>query len=146
MKHLIIFILFCVQTSLYSQTNLKFNLLTALVAAPNLGIETKIGSKTTFQIDALASYWKSFNGGPQQFLIVIPEIRYYTKTAFDGFFIGAHFGGSVYKLQKLNYFNTDRYQKGFNYLIGATIGYQYKINDKYSAEMFIGGGDRKSVV
>lgn len=126
-----------------AQTTAKVNLLTALFAVPQVGIETKLGFKTTFQLDVEAAYWKSFSGGPQQFLILIPEFRYYPKAAFDGFFIGAHIGGSVYRLQKWNYINTDFYQQGYSYLIGATIGYQVKINKNFGAEMFIGGGNQQ---
>ena len=127
-----------------AQTNAKVNLLTALFAVPQLGIETKLGSKTTFQLDLEAAFWKSFSGGPQQFLIVIPEFRYYPKAAFDGVFIGGHIGGSIYRLQKWNYINTDKYQEGYSYLIGVTIGYQFRISDQFAGEMFAGGGNQQA--
>ena len=45
-----------------------------------------------------------------------------------------------YNFQKWNYLNTDKYEKGFGYFIGATIGYQVKINDKFNLDCFLGGG------
>ncbi len=143
-QNILLVIIIFILAKTEAQTVVKANLLTALVAVPHIGIETKIGAKTTFQIDAIASFWKSFNGGPQQFLIVIPEFRYHTKEAFKGFYVGAHIGGGAFKLQKWNYINTDRYQEGYNILIGGTIGYQFKINEKFNAEMFVGGGSQQA--
>lgn len=128
----------------WSQSSVKFNLATALIGVPNVGFETKISKKMTFQIDATASFWKSVNGAPQQFLMAFPEVRYYTgKEAGEGFFIGAHIGGSKFKLQKWNYLNTDFYQEGYNLMYGATIGYQFKISDKFNIELFFGGGSQQ---
>jgi hypothetical protein len=136
-------ILFLITHSNFAQTVIKGNLVTALVAVPNFGIETKLSEKTSFQIDFTASFWKSVNNAPQEFGIIIPEFRYHTKEFGKGFFIGAHLGGSVFKVQKWNYANQDYYQKGFGILIGATIGYQFIISDKFGLEVFLGGGSQQ---
>jgi hypothetical protein len=132
------------QTAIFGQTTIKANLLTALVAVPNIGFETKIGKQTTFQLDVTASFWKSFRGSQEQFVIVTPEFRYYFREIFSGFYFGGHLGGTAFEMQKFNYSNTNRYQEGFGYMIGGTIGYQYKINDRFNAEFFIGGGSIQS--
>ncbi|MFM2370107.1 MAG: hypothetical protein RL619_2428 [Bacteroidota bacterium] len=44
----------------------------------------------------------------------------------------------MFNFQKWNYLNTDQYKKGFEYLIGATIGYQAKINDTFVLDCFFG--------
>jgi len=125
---------------LNGQTNLKGNLAFVLVGIPNLGIETKLGSHTSFQIDITASFWESVNHAPQKFILLFPEFRYYTKEFGKGFFIGAHIGGGIYKLQKYNYWSTNFYQKGYNIMYGLTTGYQFLINEKWNLEIFVGGG------
>lgn len=141
-KFYLIFLLF--SGIIHSQTYTKINGLTALVLIPNIGIETPISKNITFQIDALTSFWKSANNAPFQFVIVTPEIRYHFKQNYNGFYIGTHIGGSIFKLQKWNYSNTNYYQTGFNYFVGATIGYEKKINEKFMFDIFIGGGNQQA--
>jgi hypothetical protein len=128
----------------FGQTYIKANAATALVLIPNVGIETSLSPKFTFQTDVMASFWKSFRGGPLQFVTVIPEIRYHFKENYKGFYCGANIGGGAFKLQKWNYAETKRYQEGYNYFIGATIGYQKKISDKIMLEVFLGGGNQQA--
>ena len=139
MKKIIVsFFLFFVFSS-FGQTVVKANITTVL-GYPQIGLETTLGKKTTFQIDALTSLWKSFNGGPQQILMVVPEFRYYPKKALEGFYFGVHVGGSKYKFQKWNYINTDYYQQGYSLLYGVTVGYQVKLSERFSLDAFLGGG------
>jgi Protein of unknown function (DUF3575) len=127
----------------FAQTTVKGNLMTTLLGIPNFGVETRIGKKFTFQIDVTASFWKSFLNGPQEFVMVFPEVRYYSNKINDGFFVGVHIGGSSYKLQKWNYINTDLYQKGYNVMYGFTVGYQFVLNKKFNLELFLGGGSQQ---
>jgi hypothetical protein len=138
-KTFVLFILFF-GTQLYSQTYIKVNALTTLLTIPNVGIETSIGKKSTFQFDVTASFWKSVDGKPKEFYIFIPEYRYHFKEKDKGFYAGAHVGGTIFNFQKWNYLNTDNYEKGFGFLMGVTLGYKVKINDKFSLDCFVGGG------
>jgi hypothetical protein len=72
-----------------SQTYVKVNALTTLLTIPNVGIETSIGKKSTFQLDILGSPWKSINGKPQQFYVVIPEYRYHFNENTMAFMLGS---------------------------------------------------------
>ncbi|RTY88901.1 DUF3575 domain-containing protein [Flavobacterium sp. RSP15] len=134
-------LLFCIVS--HGQTYVKANAVTTLFTIPNVGIETSIGKKSTFQFDITASFWKSINGNPSQFFIFIPEYRYHFKEKFNGFYVGAHLGATVYNFQKWNYFNTDMYEKGIGYMAGATIGYQKKIKNRFLLDFFIGGGNHQ---
>ncbi len=118
-------------------------MVTSFVLIPNIGIETRIANKLTFQADVTASFWKSIHNAPFQFLTITPEIRYHFKENSNGFYAGAHIGGSTYKFQKWNYANTNYYQKGYNYFIGATVGYQREISEKLALDIFIGGGNQQ---
>lgn len=143
MNKIIICILLFTVFSLHSQTYIKGNLLSTLVLIPNVGIETSVGEKSTLQFDFTGSFWKSINDNPSQFYILVPEYRRYFKKKFEGFYIGAHIGATIFNFQKWTNFDTDLYQKGFGYLIGTTFGFQKKINERLNIEFFIGGGNHQ---
>ncbi|SFU27061.1 Protein of unknown function [Pustulibacterium marinum] len=124
----------------FSQTYVKGNATTALLLMPSFGIETKIANKVTFQFDLTGSMWESFNHGPQKFLFATPEVRYYTKEIGSGFFAGINGGAAIFEMQKYNYWNTDKYQKGHAFMVGATVGYSWRLNEKWGLEAFLGGG------
>lgn len=137
-----LFLLFSLSSS--SQSYVKVNALTTLLGVPHMGIETSIGKKSTLQLDLLASPWKSVDGKPLQFYIFIPEYRYHFKDKYDGFYVGGHIGATAFNFQKWNYLNTDLYERGFGYLIGVTVGYQKKINDRFLLDCFLGGGNQQA--
>lgn len=135
----LVILLFCIQ--LQSQTFIKFNGATALLAVPNVGIETSIGEKMTFSADVMASFWESFNGHhPMKLVTFTPEIRYHFKEKYNGFYFGGHIGADKYELQKWNYWNSNHYEDGFGYRLGATVGYNVKLSDKFLLDIFVGGG------
>lgn len=143
MKKLIYCTLLLISTFAQAQTYLKANAITTLLTVPNVGIETSIGKKSTFQFDITASMWKSINGNPAQFYMFVPEYRYHFKEKFNGFYAGVHVGGTVYNFQKWNYWKTDNYEKGVGYMAGATIGYQKKIKERFVMDFFLGGGNHQ---
>ena len=93
----IIFILLLYPTVSPAQSSIKGNI-TTLVGIPNFGYETNLGEKTTFQVDAMASFWTK-DGIPYKFGVLIPEFRYYPRESGYGFFV------SVLHIQKV-YLNT----------------------------------------
>ena len=96
MKKLLAVILFILCFQLQAQTYIKANVFTTLLTIPNLGIETSIGKKSTFQFDVTASFWKSVKGNPRQFYLFIPEYRYHFKEKNNGFYVGAHIGATIF--------------------------------------------------
>lgn len=143
MKKILIIAILLFSLHSQSQTYVKVNALTTLLAVPNVGIETSVGKKSTFQFDILASPWKSVNNKPLQFYTFIPEYRYHFQEKYNGLYVGAHMGMTLFNFQKWNYLNTDLYEKGFGYIIGATIGYEKKINDRFMLDCFLGGGNQQ---
>lgn len=144
MRKLLVFLFFIVFQIGFAQTYLKINGITALVLVPNIGFETKVGDKLTFQTDVTASFWKSVNGSPLKFVIVIPEIRYHFNEIFNGWYAGFHIGGGAFNLKKWDYELLNYNQKGYNYFVGGTIGYEKKISDKFLLDFYIGGGSIQS--
>lgn len=143
-KYVIYFLLIFSFNYSNSQTYLKFNGVTAFALIPNIGIETTLKNHFSFQADVSASFWKSINGGPLEFVIITPELRYHINSNNQGFYFGGHIAGSTFKLQKWNYAETQYYQKGYNYMIGATIGYQTRISKKFLIDIFAGGGNQQA--
>ncbi|MFK5957231.1 MAG: DUF3575 domain-containing protein [Lutibacter sp.] len=135
-----LFLLLLFSVNMNSQTYVKVNALTTLLTIPNIGIETSIGEKATFQFDITASFWQSFGGKPMEFYIFIPEYRYHFKEKFNSFYVGAHIGFTLFNFQKWNYLNTNLYEKGLGYVMGVTLGYQKKIANRILLDIFLGGG------
>ena len=140
MKKIFILTILLFSVHSQSQTYVKVNAMTTLFTIPNVAIETSIGEKSTFQFDVLGSFWKSVDGKPREFYTFTPEYRYHFKEKYNGFYAGAHIGGSVFNFQKWNYLNTDFYEKGIGYFIGSIVGYQVKLNEKFMLDCFVGGG------
>ncbi len=143
MKKILIVLIFIFFTHLQAQTFVKGNVLTTLLTIPNVGLETSIGKKSTFQFDVTASFWKSVKDNKRQFYLFIPEYRYHFKEKNNGFYVGVHIGATLFNFQKWNYLNTNKYEEGLGYVMGATIGYKAKINDKLHLDCFLGGGSHQ---
>lgn len=122
------------------QTSLKGNI-TTLAGVPNLGVELHLNNHTTFQIDAMASFW-TIDGVPYKFGVLFPEFRYYTKKAGLGFYFGGHIGGGTFRLQKWNQIGS--YQRGISLLFAVTVGYQFELNKRLNLELFLGGGNQQA--
>jgi hypothetical protein len=127
-----------------SQAALKLNAVPLLLGMPHVGIEAALGEKTSAQLDVAASFWQSFRGEPFEVLMVIPEIRRYWRSAMHGPYIGAHIGAAAFRLQKWNYRGTSHYQEGRSILVGITLGYEQRINDRWTFDWFIGGGNSQA--
>jgi hypothetical protein len=137
----LLIVLFSIQSQ--CQTYIKANTITALIGVANVGVETSIGKKSTFQFDVLASPWKSIDGKPYEFYLFISEYRYHFHEKYNGFYAGGHVGFDSYDVTKWNYAKFGVHSVGVGYVIGATIGYQKKINEKFLLDFFIGGGNHQ---
>ncbi|WP_281337417.1 DUF3575 domain-containing protein [Flavobacterium eburneipallidum] len=143
MKKVVLFSFLLLSFYSQSQTYVKGNAVTALALVPNIGIETSIGKKSTFQFDALASFWSSIKGKPYEFYTFTTEYRYHFHEKFNGFYAGANAGFDSYNLTKWNYIDIGVHQIGVGYTLGATIGYEKKINKRLMLDFFIGGGNHQ---
>ena len=122
------------------ETRLKFNGLFLPVGIINVGAEREINEKWSMQADVLISPWKSFANNHFQIYMGHLEVRRYFKQVMNGWYIGANIGGSVFDITKWNYWNKGKYQRGFNYMIGGVVGYQFPINRNWNVDFFLGGG------
>ena len=141
--------------TLYSQTELKFNLASAPFLVPNIGIEVQISERFGYQLDTSASFYNNIEGSPFHMTQIFNEVRYYpNKNKKRNFFIGAHVGYGMYNLRLprwianisgSEYKEEGSYQYGRNAYYGVTIGKKIPLkNEKFNLEIFIGGGSSQS--
>ena len=141
-----------------AQTELKFNLASALILTPNIGIEVQLSEKFGYQLDTSATFFDNVEGSPFQTTQIFNELRYYPKLKEGknerSFFIGPHVGYGMFTL-KIPKFVTSlvdtklkeegSYQSGRNAYYGITVGKKIPLKNKnFNLEVFIGGGSSQS--
>ena len=148
--------LFLISVTLNSQTELKFNLASALVLVPNVGIEVQLSDRFGYQLDTSASFYDNIEDSPFHMTQIFNELRFYPKTKKNNrsFFIGAHVGYGMYNLRLPKWITTivdteykeeGSYQYGRNAYYGITLGKKIPLkNERFNLEVFIGGGSSQS--
>lgn len=129
---------------------IKGNALLAPIGILNAGVEKQLNKKYTLQGDVFISPWKSFAGHEMQYYSLSLEGRYYFKEAFDRWYVGANLAASHFVLQKWNYWNdnvyvndngeafvhSNIYQKGYSYILGVTLGYQFNLSENWKLDLY----------
>jgi len=141
-----------------AQTELKFNLASALILTPNIGIEVQLSEKFGYQLDTSATFFDNVEGSPFQTTQIFNELRYYPKLKEGknerSFFIGPHVGYGMFTLRIPKFITSivdtelkeeGSYQSGRNAYYGITVGKKIPLkNNKFNLELFIGGGTSQS--
>ena len=141
-----------------AQTELKFNLASALILTPNIGIEVQLSEKFGYQLDTSATFFDNVEGSPFQTTQIFNELRYYPKLKEGknerSFFIGPHVGYGMFTLRIPKFITSivdtelkeeGSYQAGRNAYYGITIGKKIPLKNKnFNLEIFIGGGSSQS--
>ena len=141
-----------------AQTEIKFNLASALILTPNIGIEVQLSEKFGYQLDTSATFFDDIEGSPFQTTQIFNELRYYPKLKEGknkrSFFIGPHVGYGMFTLRIPKFVTSivdtelkeeGSYQSGRNAYYGITIGKKIPLKNKnFNLEVFIGGGSSQS--
>ena len=141
-----------------AQTELKFNLASALILTPNIGIEVQLSEKFGYQLDTSATFFDNVEGSPFQTTQIFNELRYYPKLKEGknerSFFIGPHVGYGMFTLRIPKFITSivdtelkeeGSYQSGRNTYYGITVGKKIPLKNKnFNLEIFIGGGSSQS--
>lgn len=144
-RFLLLCVCFVCISNLSANTRLKWNAAYWLFGVTNMSVETALcGERWTFNMDVVFSPWQSVDGNALKVWQFIPEVRYYPKGAFNGFYAGAYAAWHDFRFTKWNYLNSGRYQVGNGYSVGAVIGYQTPISDRWSLDVCAGGGYQNS--
>jgi len=124
------------EKSVYLKVNAPF----LPIGILNAGLEHQISKKYTVQADVFISPWKSFAGRHAQVYMGHLEGRYYFQEAFKHWYLGVNGGFGVFDLTKWNYSGTEKFQRGFSLMLGATVGYQFQWKERWNIDIFAGGG------
>ena len=141
-----------------AKVEIKFNLTSALVLVPNIGIEVKLSEKLSYQLDTSASFYDNIESSPFHTTQIFNELRFYPKLQEGknprSFFIGPHIGYGMFTLRIPKFITSivdtelkeeGSYQSGRNAYYGITIGKKIPLkNEKLNLELFIGGGTSQS--
>ena len=141
-----------------AQTEIKFNLASALILTPNIGIEVQLSEKLGYQLDTSATFFDDIEGSPFQTTQIFNELRYYPKLKEGknerSFFIGPHVGYGMFTLRIPKFITSivdtelkeeGSYQSGRNAYYGITIGKKIPLKNKnFNLEVFVGGGSSQS--
>ncbi len=123
---------------------LKGNAVFLPIGMLNVGAEFQLNDRYTLQSDIFISPWKSFAGRHAQVYMGHLEGRYYFNEAFRKWFVGVNGGFGVFDITKWNYVGTEKYQRGFTFMMGATVGYQFQIKENWNIDLFLGAGTAQS--
>ena len=141
-----------------AKVEIKFNVTSALVLVPNIGIEVKLSEKLSYQLDTSASFYDNIESSPFHATQIFNELRFYPKLQEGknprSFFIGPHIGYGMFTLRIPKFITSivdtelkeeGSYQSGRNAYYGITIGKKIPLkNEKINLELFIGGGTSQS--
>ena len=141
-----------------TKVEFKFNLVSAILLTPNIGIEIQLSEKFGYQLDTSATFFDSIEDSPFQTTQIFHELRYYPKLKEGSnqrsFFIGPHVGYGMFTLRIPKFITTivdtelkeeGSYQSGRNAYYGITIGKKIPLKSKkFNLELFLGGGTSQS--
>lgn len=137
----------------------KTNILYDAVTTPNIGVEVGVGRKNTIQVFYGLNPWTfdSSSHGPRKakHWMVMPELRWWTCSKFNGHFLGIHLMGGQFNASNvaipalpgmffagddiLKGVHDSRYQ-GWFAGGGFTYGYQWILGRHWNLEAEIGVG------
>lgn len=126
--------------------DLKTNLLMDATASPSLGIEYGIGRKWSVDVSASYNPWTFSNNRKWKHWLVQPELRWWSREAMDGMFLGLHGVGVVYNLNKVDLpFGlwpdlAERRHEGWGVGAGIGIGWRHNLSRCLAVESEIGVG------
>lgn len=112
------------------------NTLYAARLVPNVSVEARISNHFTFNVDLEASLWEKIRDRPYMIGQVIPELRYYPKQSFQGFYVGAYAAADIYKVSKWDHSSTD-VQRGGSISLGPSIGYELPIGGRWLMDFYL---------
>ena len=126
-----------------AQGYVKLNGLYALGGVVNPAVEFRLSQHSAFQSELVYSPWQSIKGHPLHFGIFMNEYRYYIKETNRGFYAAANVGMMAFKMSKPELSNggihfQNRYCKGYGFMLGIAVGYEYQFAERWLLDVFFG--------
>lgn len=137
---------------------LKNNILYDATTTPNIGLEIGLGKRTTAQVFYGLNPWEfsSDTHGDRQakHWVVMPELRWWTCSKFNGFFYGIHAMGGQFNAGNIDIPMPGAFVSGDNLRTmvkdsrvegnfvggGVTLGYQFILSRHWNLEVEAGAG------
>lgn len=130
--------------------SIKNNLLYDATLTPNIGLEVKIGSRSTFQVFYGINPWKFSDTKKWRHWSLMPEYRYWLKKEkapyLLGWFAGVHalggefnVGGVDMPFGMMKWLKNNRYE-GWYIGGGLTLGHAWRLSDRWRLEAAVGVG------
>ena len=122
----------------------KLNAAYAVVGVINPQIEFRISPHSAFQTEVVYSPWQSINGHPMHFGIFLNEYRYFiAPNKTKGLYAGLNGGMMAFKMSKPQFYDNklslqNRYCKGYGYMFGAVVGYEWQFARRWVLDVFVG--------
>ncbi len=132
------------ETSILPKWDIKTNLLYDLTSTINLGVEFRLGGRTSLDIPFNYNPWTFQNNRKWKHFLVQPEIRYWLDNTFEGHFFGLHGHYAVFNIARLPepfspYMQKYRFE-GDLWGFGVSYGYRWNFNRHWGMEATIGMG------
>lgn len=134
---------------------IKSNLLYDATRTINIGLETSLGKKWTFDLSGNYNAWTARNESVRKHAMVQPEFRYWLCDRFAGHFFGFHLHGGIFNIGNIDtdfrFLGTDYSQlkdyrcQGWFCGAGAGYGYALPLDVHWNLEFEIGAGYAYSV-
>ena len=163
MRKLTTLVLLFASVFYFSQKNdtyLKGNALFLPIGMLNVGVEHGFSDHISGQADLFVSPWKSFAGKHAQVYSLGIGGRYYFDQVFRKFYVGVDFSLARFNIQKWGYWNDDfythknghvtpyinsnLYQRGYSFMLGGIVGYQFILGDRWNLDLYLGLGTMQS--
>ena len=141
-------LLVCSTANAQQVWSLKNNLLYDATLTPNLGIEGKVGERSTLQLFYGLNPWKFSETKKLRHWSLMPEYRYWLsdKGPFGGWFTGIHalggefnVGGDILPISLVKTLKDNHYE-GWFVGGGLTIGHAWRLADHWNLEAALGVG------
>lgn len=148
MKHKLLALLLVAMPAMASGQNmaLKTNLLHDASTTLNLGVEIRLGGRTSLDIPFSYNPWEFDQGKRFKFSMAQPELRVWFCESLNGAFLGVHAHGGEFNIAKAELpweiypqLGDANYQGSF-YGGGLSLGYQWMIGRRWGLEFTLGGG------
>ena len=117
---------------------LKSDVVPWSVVIPNLGAEYTFADKWSAALDVAFCPWKISNKFSLKTVAILPEGRYWLKDNTKGSYFNFHLNIAWYNVRYHRY----RYQDTNGPLLGAGVGYGYRLNidKRWGVEFSVGAG------
>lgn len=125
---------------------LKANLAYGALSSFSFAIEYPFASRWSADLSFSYNPWKFSDGESWRHWFVQPEIRYWTRHAMNGHFLGINAIGGVYNLNNIHFpykiasASRDSRYEGWGIGAGLAYGYRWNFNRRWGMEGEIGAG------